>query len=192
MATAVRVGDVTGVIFHTNKGGEYVGDLFNRVCAALGVTQSMGRVGSAQGNAVAESFNSTLEHELLSRQQFATKDQAPREVARFIDAYNHRRRHSSCEMLAPVAYEQLLAECAARAAVEGEAALNGPLRPPLTPSHRSDGITLQANERLHQRSGSLHGSGGSPVRSLEPLCQGRPQTGGCSGWRSSARQWRRS
>ena len=82
-------------------------------CAALGVTQSMGRVGSALDNAAAESFNSTLEHELLSRRHFATKDQARREVARFIDAYNHRRRHSSCEMLAPVAYEQVLAERAA-------------------------------------------------------------------------------
>jgi putative transposase len=122
MAAAVRGGDVTGVIFHTDKGGEYVGDLFARACAALGVTQSMGRVGSALDNAAAESFNSTLEHELLSRQQFATKDQARREVARFIDTYNHRRRHSSCEMLAPVAYEQLLAERAARATVEGEAA----------------------------------------------------------------------
>jgi putative transposase len=115
MAAAVRGGEVAGVIFHTDKGGEYVGDLFARACGALGVTQSMGRVGSALDNAAAESFNSTLEHELLSRQHFATKDQARREVARFIDAYNHRRRHSSCEMLSPVAYEQLLAERAAEA-----------------------------------------------------------------------------
>ena len=105
MAAAVRGGDVDGVIFHSDKGGEYVGDLFARACTSLGVTQSMGRVGSALDNAAAESFNSTLEHELLSRRHFATKDQARREVARFIDAYNHRRRHSSCEMLSPVAYE---------------------------------------------------------------------------------------
>jgi transposase InsO family protein len=110
MAAAVRGGDVEGVIFHTDKGGEYVGDLFACACEALGVTQSMGRVGSALDNAAAESFNSTLEHELLSRRRFATKDQARRDVARFIDAYNHRRRHSSCEMLPPVAYEALLAE----------------------------------------------------------------------------------
>jgi Integrase core domain len=49
----------------------------------------------------------------LSRRHFATKDQARREVARFIDSYNHRRRHSSCEMLPPVAYEQALAQRAA-------------------------------------------------------------------------------
>ncbi len=116
MAAAVRGGDVHGVIFHSDKGGEYTGDVFTQACNALGVTQSMGRVGSALDNAVAESFNSTLEHELLSRTQFATKADARREVARFIDVYNHRRRHSSCEMLPPVAYEQILVARQERAA----------------------------------------------------------------------------
>ena len=64
-------------------------------------------------NAAAESFNSTLEWELLSRRHLVTKDQARREVAAFIDRYNHRRRHSSCEMLPPVAYEHVLADRAA-------------------------------------------------------------------------------
>jgi putative transposase len=122
MAAAVRGGDVAGVVFHTDKGGEYVGELFAQACSALGVTQSMGRVGSALDNAAAESWNSTLEHELLSRRQFETKDQARRHVARFIDAYNHRRRHSSCEMLAPVAYEAVLAARAAETTPRPEAA----------------------------------------------------------------------
>jgi putative transposase len=122
MAAAVRGGDIDGVIFHTDKGGEYVGELFTTACSALGVTQSMGRVGSALDNAAAESFNSTLEHEVLSRNHFETKDEARRAVARFVDPYNHRRRHSSCEMLAPVAYEALLAERAAQAARADRAA----------------------------------------------------------------------
>lgn len=122
MAAAVRGGDVGGVIFHSDKGGEYVGDLFTRACDTLGVTQSMGRVGSALDNAVSESFNSTLEHEVLSRNTFQTKEQARRAVARFIDAYNHRRRHSSCEMLPPVAFEALLAQRAAQASEEERAA----------------------------------------------------------------------
>lgn len=119
MAAAVRGGDVRGVVFHSDKGGEYTGDLFERACAKLGVTQSMGRVGSALDNAAAESFNSTLEWELLSRRQFATKDQARREVAAFIDRYNRLRRHSSCEMRPPVDYEELLA---ARALEQANAA----------------------------------------------------------------------
>src|ERR671911_2684334 len=76
MAAAVRGGKVAGVVFHSDKGGEYVGDVFTEACGALGAVQSMGRVGSALDNAAAESFNSTLEFELLSRRHFATKDQA--------------------------------------------------------------------------------------------------------------------
>jgi putative transposase len=101
MAAAVRGGDVDGVVFHSDKGSEYVGDLFAQACDALGITQSMGRVGSALDKAAAESFNSTLEHELLSRYRFETRDQARREVARFIDAYNHRRRHRSPDRTVP-------------------------------------------------------------------------------------------
>ena len=96
-----RGGDVAGVIFHSDKGGEYVGDLFAQACRQLHVTQSMGQVGSALDNAAAESWHSTLEHELLSLRRFTTKDQARREGARFIDTYNHRRRHITCEMLPP-------------------------------------------------------------------------------------------
>jgi len=114
MAAAVRGGTISGVIFHSDKGGEYTGDTFAKTCQALGVVQSMGRVGSALDNAAAESFNSTLEWELLSRRHFATKAQARQEVARFIDRYNHRRRHSSCQMKPPIVYEQILADRAAQ------------------------------------------------------------------------------
>ncbi len=114
MAAAVRGGDISGVIFHTDKGGEYTGGIFAETCDALGVVQSMGRVGSALDNAPAESFNSTLEWELLSRRHFVTKAQARTEVARFIDRYNHQRRHSSCEMKPPVVYEQILADRVAK------------------------------------------------------------------------------
>jgi putative transposase len=119
MAAAIRGGDVRGVIFHTDKGSEYTASLFEEVCERLGVTQSMGRVGSCFDNAAAESWHSTLEFELLSRRRFATKAEARREVARYIDRYNTTRRHTSCEMHSPVDYEQILA---ARTAAEGKAA----------------------------------------------------------------------
>lgn len=123
MAAAVRGGDVAGVIFHSDKGSEYTAGLYRQVCRNLGITQSMGRVGSALDNAAAESFNSTLEFELLSRRHFTTKAQARREVANWIDGfYNRARRHSSCEMRSPVDYEQLLADRAARSQDQPEAA----------------------------------------------------------------------
>jgi putative transposase len=110
MAAAVRGGDVKGTIFHSDKGSEFTAGLFGRACNDLGVTQSMGRVGSCFDNAAIESFNSTLEFECLSRRRFATKAEARREVARFIDWYNRERKHSTCEMLSPIDYEAMLAE----------------------------------------------------------------------------------
>lgn len=115
MAAATRGGNVKGVVFHSDKGSEYTADLFAAACRRLGITRSMGRVGSCFDNAAAESFNSTLEFELLSRQRFATKVDARRAVAAFIDRYNTTRRHSSCEMKSPIDYEAILAQRASTA-----------------------------------------------------------------------------
>jgi putative transposase len=105
VAIAVRGGDVAGVIFHSDQGGEYTGHVFAEACARAGVRQSMGRTGSALDNAVAESFNSTLEFELLAGRHFTTRAQARAAVAAWIEEYNTVRRHSTNGMLPPVAYE---------------------------------------------------------------------------------------
>jgi transposase InsO family protein len=36
-----------GLTFHTDQGGEYTGEVFTAACRSAGVTQSMGRAGSA-------------------------------------------------------------------------------------------------------------------------------------------------
>ena len=69
----------------------------------------MGRAGSCFDNAAAESWFSTLEWELFRKRRFDTKQDARREVARFIDWYNRTRRHSSCEMKPPIEFEAILA-----------------------------------------------------------------------------------
>jgi transposase InsO family protein len=116
MAAAVRGGTVAGVIFHTDQGSEYSPGLFAAACRSLGVIQSMGRVGSALDSAAAESFFSTLEHALLSRRQFANRDEARTEVAGWIDRfYNRIRRHSTSGMRSPIDYE-LAADAGAQAA----------------------------------------------------------------------------
>jgi transposase InsO family protein len=111
MAVAVRGGDVAGVIFHSDHGSEYTATSYQQLCQRLGITQSMGSVGSALDNAAAESFNSTLEHELLSRRRFATKAEARRAVANWIDGfYNRVRRHSSIQMCSPLEFERRLTD----------------------------------------------------------------------------------
>src|SRR5262249_2518211 len=109
MAVAVRGGQAPGVIFHTDQGSEYTARSFQAACGRLGVTQSMGRPGSALDNAVIESWHSTLEWELRRVQHFATKTQARAGVAAWIEEYNTTRRHSSLGMRSPIAYERALA-----------------------------------------------------------------------------------
>ena len=122
MAVAVRGGDVAGTIFHSDRGSEYTATLFEQACSTLAVSQSMGRVGSCFDNAAAESWFSTLEWELFRNRHFETKQNARREVARFIDWYNRVRRHSSCAMKPPIAFEAILATRAAETVPAEEAA----------------------------------------------------------------------
>jgi putative transposase len=109
MAVTVRGGQVPGVILHTDGGSEYTAKAFRQACDRLGITQSMGRPGSALDNAVIEAWHSTLEFELRSLEHFATRAQARARVAAWIDDYNRRRRHSALRMMSPVDYEQALA-----------------------------------------------------------------------------------
>jgi transposase InsO family protein len=109
MALAIRGGQVPGVVFHTDGGGEYTARSFQAACGRLGVTQSMGRPGSALDNAVIESWHSTLEFELRAVEHFTTKQAARAKVAAWIEDYNTRRRHSACGMMPPVSYEKTLA-----------------------------------------------------------------------------------
>jgi len=67
IAAAARGGrtKIDSVIFHTDRGSTYTASSFTLLCKdKLGIRQSMGRVGSCFDNAAAESFFSTLEHEV--------------------------------------------------------------------------------------------------------------------------------
>lgn len=116
MAVAARGGAaaVVGVIFHSDRGSTYTAYHFTSLCNSLGIVQSMGRTGSCFDNAAAESFFSTLEHEVLSRHHFNTREEAQRIIVKWVvDFYNCRRRHSSCGMQSPIDYETTAAEQAA-------------------------------------------------------------------------------
>ena len=113
MAAAVRGGNlvIDGVIFHTDRESTYTATVFTTLCRKLGVSQSMGRVGSCFDNAAAEVFFSTLEHEVLSRHHFTTKAHARQVVVDWCqDFENSRRRHSSAALMSTIQYERLAAD----------------------------------------------------------------------------------
>ena len=96
-----------GVIHHSDQGSQYTSLAFGSRCADMGVRPSMGSVGDAYDNAMAESFFATLECELLDRRSFKTKIEARTAVFTYIEGwYNPRRRHSSLGYLSPANFEK--------------------------------------------------------------------------------------
>jgi transposase InsO family protein len=81
-AIAIRGGNVAGVIFHTDQGGEYTVAVFAQACAAAGVRQSMGRSrhGPGQGDQRELLLHSGVRTTRRTR-PFATQTQARHVIA---------------------------------------------------------------------------------------------------------------
>lgn len=62
----------SGVIHHSDQGSQYTSIELGKRCREAGVRPSMGSVGDAYDNAMAESFFATLECELLDQRRFKT------------------------------------------------------------------------------------------------------------------------
>ena len=108
MARAARVPE-PGLIHHSDRGCQYTSGDYRTELAAHGMIASMSGKGDCYDNAVAESFFSTLEFELLMKNDWSTRAEARRAIFRYIETwYNRRRRHSSLGYLSPAEYEQQL------------------------------------------------------------------------------------
>ncbi len=95
------------VIHHSDQGIQYTSLAFGKRCQEMGVRPSMGSVGDAYDNAMAESFFANLECELLNRRSFKTKIEARLAVFTWIEGwYNPRRRHSALDYLSPKNFEE--------------------------------------------------------------------------------------
>ncbi len=95
------------VIHHSDQGSQYTALAFGKRCDEMGVRPSMGSVGDAYDNAMAESFFANLECELLNRRSFKTKIEARLAVFTWIEGwYNPRRRHSALGYLSPNNFEE--------------------------------------------------------------------------------------
>ena len=105
MAVAQRQ-PAPGLVHHTDHGCQYTSLAFGRRLQQAGLVASMGTVGDALDNAVAESFFATLECELLDRYHWPTRQALRTAVFDFVEVfYNRQRRHSTLDYLTPTDYE---------------------------------------------------------------------------------------
>lgn len=85
-----------GLLFHSDRGSQYVSADFRNLLSDNKCIQSMSRKGNCWDNAVAESFFKTIKTESLNRHKFTTMDQVYSTVFKYIDGwYNTIRIHTS-------------------------------------------------------------------------------------------------
>jgi putative transposase len=95
-----------GTIVHSDHGTQYTSWAFGRRLRAAGLLGSMGSIGDAYDNAVAESFFGTLQLEVLDRRTWSTREELAGAIFEWTECfYNAQRRHSSMGMLSPIDYE---------------------------------------------------------------------------------------
>lgn len=108
------------VIHHSDQGSQYTSIAFGSRCREMRVRPSMGSVGDAYDNAMAESFFASLECELLDRRSWKSKAEARTALFTWIESwYNPRRRHSALGHLSPINFERTHAEQEDRAREHG-------------------------------------------------------------------------
>ena len=76
-----------GVIHHSDHGCQYTSYAFGKRCREMQVMPSMGTVGDAYDNAMAESFFATLEREVLNRRRFKTQAEARLAIFEWLEGW---------------------------------------------------------------------------------------------------------
>lgn len=99
-----------GLIHHSDRGSQYCSIDYRTELRRMGAVASMSGKGNCYDNAVVETFFKTIKSELVWRTSFASRIEAKREIAQYIDGfYNPVRRHSALGYQSPIAYEKVAA-----------------------------------------------------------------------------------
>jgi putative transposase len=105
LALATRRRSPRGVIFHSDRGSEYMGASFCTRVQQYGMLQSA-NVSGPGDNAHAESFFHTLKAELTRGVTFLTDRALRTALQRYLRYYNAVRLHSSLHYRSPLAFER--------------------------------------------------------------------------------------
>jgi transposase InsO family protein len=104
LTAAARARHVRDVIFHSDRGSEYMAAPFRACVTELGLLQSASTRGP-EDNAYMESFFHSLKAELTRGVVFTTPARLRGALHRYIRYYNGTRMHSALDYRSPIAFE---------------------------------------------------------------------------------------
>jgi putative transposase len=93
-AIAFMQPDTSKLMFHSDQGIQYSGNLFKECLSLHNITQSMSRRGNCWGNAVQERFFRSLKSEYLNGLTFINHRAVTDAVTFYIRYYNNKRLNS--------------------------------------------------------------------------------------------------
>jgi putative transposase len=130
MALGTRApGADVALVHHSDRGSQYTSIDYTQTLEDHGVLASVGSVGDAYDNALAESFVDSFKTELIADRVWRTRTQLELAVVEYIGWFNHTRLHESLGDLPPAEFEaQALRAQAAPDLGEGQTLNGRPLR----------------------------------------------------------------
>ena len=93
------------LVFHDDQGAQHTSRSFRRHLDPHGMVQTVSRPDTPLDNAAAESFFKTLKRELAEERGYGTRDEARKDVSKYMELYyNRARMHSTLDYMPPVEY----------------------------------------------------------------------------------------
>jgi putative transposase len=97
------------LVAHTDRGSQYTSWLYTQTLDDHEILASVGSVGDAYDNAVAESFVDSIKTELIADRVWQTKAQLELAIVEYLAWFNTTRLHSALGDIPPVEFEALAA-----------------------------------------------------------------------------------
>jgi putative transposase len=94
------------LVQHTDQGSQYTAEDYTQVLSDHRVLASVGSVGDAYDNALAESFVDSYKTELIADRVWRTNAQLELQTVRYVGWFNNHRLHSSIGNRPPVEHER--------------------------------------------------------------------------------------
>ncbi len=95
------------LVAHTDRGSQYTSADYTQELDDHGVLASVGSVGDAYDNAMAECFVDTFKTELVADRVWRSRSQLELAVVEYVSWFNHERLHESLGDVSPVEFESL-------------------------------------------------------------------------------------
>ena len=102
-----RPGADVALVHHSDRGSQYTSIDYTQTLTDHGVLASVGSVGDAYDNAMAESFVDSFKTELIADRVWRTRSQLELAIVEYVGWYNDARLHESLGDIPPAEFETL-------------------------------------------------------------------------------------